>query len=438
MHAAGGGRIELHQAMYEALNNRLQGAVTLGFGVADEAQGDFLRNNVQLFAGAKTAHQTKAMTKLLLDESGAIKPWSTFKLDTLAIHEQYNERWLQAEYEHAVASAQMAARWQEFGPNDMLSYQTAGDSRVREEHRAWDNITRPADDEWWNTHYPPNGWLCRCLALVTDVGGKPTPRSVLPALPDPDPLFSNNVGKTGIIFPEEHPYFSELSEDSRKALQRAEPGGVYKVVKYSKSGPAYRQMGVRTALNSIDRVHLLPEVAAGEAPLPIKFAKMKGYENGEFSFPIGGTPSINLSNALASREQVAFTALHELGHYLDYQHLAPTGGLTRFADGSDLVLVLKAARESQLYGSYQRIVNDFSLPIEASSYAEYLSRPEELWARAYSQYIAEKSTDEGLLGLLEKLQRDDVPTQWTTQDFAPIREAIHSLFVHKKWITPSE
>jgi hypothetical protein len=38
-----------------------------------------------------------------------------------------------------------------------------GDSRVpRPLHLSWDGTTLPADDPWWNTHYVPNGWGCKC------------------------------------------------------------------------------------------------------------------------------------------------------------------------------------------------------------------------------------------------------------------------------------
>jgi len=29
-------------------------------------------------------------------------------------------------------------------------------------HVSWDGLTLPADDPWWKTHYPPNGWGCKC------------------------------------------------------------------------------------------------------------------------------------------------------------------------------------------------------------------------------------------------------------------------------------
>lgn len=32
----------------------------------------------------------------------------------------------------------------------------------RPEHLAWDGLVLAADDPWWNTHYPPNGWGCQC------------------------------------------------------------------------------------------------------------------------------------------------------------------------------------------------------------------------------------------------------------------------------------
>lgn len=44
-------------------------------------------------------------------------------------------------------------------------YVAVNDSRTRPQHRMWHNTVLPADDPWWNTHYPPNGWNCRCMVV---------------------------------------------------------------------------------------------------------------------------------------------------------------------------------------------------------------------------------------------------------------------------------
>ena len=32
----------------------------------------------------------------------------------------------------------------------------------REQHLEWNGMVLRHDDPWWNTHYPPNGWGCKC------------------------------------------------------------------------------------------------------------------------------------------------------------------------------------------------------------------------------------------------------------------------------------
>ena len=32
----------------------------------------------------------------------------------------------------------------------------------REQHLGWDGLILRHDDPWWDTHYPPNGWGCKC------------------------------------------------------------------------------------------------------------------------------------------------------------------------------------------------------------------------------------------------------------------------------------
>jgi SPP1 gp7 family putative phage head morphogenesis protein len=57
---------------------------------------------------------------------------------------------------------------QQAEPKDLIwgyQYVTVGDDRVRETHAEVDGVVLPAGDPFWQTCYPPNGWLCRCQVI---------------------------------------------------------------------------------------------------------------------------------------------------------------------------------------------------------------------------------------------------------------------------------
>ncbi|MFW5490422.1 MAG: PBECR2 nuclease fold domain-containing protein [Desulfovibrio sp.] len=41
-------------------------------------------------------------------------------------------------------------------------YVESSSAEPRAEHAAWYNVVLPADDPWWDTHYPPKDWGCKC------------------------------------------------------------------------------------------------------------------------------------------------------------------------------------------------------------------------------------------------------------------------------------
>ena len=62
-----------------------------------------------------------------------------------------------------------------------LRYNAVLDGRTRPDHMAWHGTVLPVDHPFWATHYPPNGWRCRCIVQqlsdddLEDFGYKPSP-----------------------------------------------------------------------------------------------------------------------------------------------------------------------------------------------------------------------------------------------------------------------
>lgn len=59
-----------------------------------------------------------------------------------------------------------AGRWAQMqrtrAQRPYLMYMAVRDQRTRPDHRAWHGTILPMDHPWWRTHFPPNGWNCRC------------------------------------------------------------------------------------------------------------------------------------------------------------------------------------------------------------------------------------------------------------------------------------
>jgi len=207
---------QIDKGMVDKIATQLMKGIFKGYGKTLDAKDlsadertflTKLNTNVYVFSGFKNYHQLQETTLLLKDDNGKLKSFPDFLADVRQVNETYNEVYLSAEYSTAVASAQAAATWQDYVSNgiEMLTYVTAGDDRVREEHAILEGVTYPIDHEFWDTYYPPNDWGCRCDTQPA-VGGEidPIAKSALPDIPD---MFEQNVGKTGTAFPDTHPYF---------------------------------------------------------------------------------------------------------------------------------------------------------------------------------------------------------------------------------------
>lgn len=200
-------------------------------GAFDYTSPDFetamaMKQNVYWFSGAKTYQQLKEMQGMLRDKDGKMRSYNDFRQEVLKISEKYNENYLSAEYDTAVASAQAAGRWNTFleeadvYPN--LKYVTVGDSHVREEHSALEGTIKPINDPFWKTWYPPNGFRCRCRVEQTkEQPSVHTPNESI------DYRFAHNAGQDKEVFTVMHPYFSMPEKELARLKEDTEKNKLY-------------------------------------------------------------------------------------------------------------------------------------------------------------------------------------------------------------------
>lgn len=135
------------------------------YGALDDAFITSMEMNVFHFSAAKTLAELQELNSLFR-ESGSFEEFHKKALQTTDV---FNKRWQQTEYDTAVLTAESASNYQRLAGKTKLfpywEYKTAGDNKVREEHRKLDGLVLPANDPRWDKIFPPNGWNCRCYVV---------------------------------------------------------------------------------------------------------------------------------------------------------------------------------------------------------------------------------------------------------------------------------
>jgi hypothetical protein len=203
-------------------------------------------------------------------------------------------------------------------------------------------------------------------------------------------------------------------------------------------GPIKKQ--ATNALQLIDSVH-------GDGDLkdiPIKKMATQGTQ-AQFAHTTFGAPvEIKISTKAI---HPAFSMVHEMGHYFDMHSIGKKGVFDSHDSSSVISKVLNVAKESDLVKQLSTAYSKRALTIDGKpyplspngvKYVRYLLEPHEVWARAYSQYIAKKTGNDLLLdGVRSRIERglkSGLPTQWADSDFGDIEKAIDEMLKDLGWV----
>lgn len=187
------------------------------------------------------------------------------------------------------------------------------------------------------------------------------------------------------------------------------------------------------AMTAIGKVHGLPD---GVTSLPITSSR-----NG-LGFYKNSASSPHSISIRTSDPNGGFAMLHEFGHFLDHAWIGGKGDFAtkalQFSSSDDTPLGrwYAAVKDSKAVQSIQ----DRVLKRGEQKYKSYFLSPDELFARSYSQWVAEKSGG-ALADQLKSFREgwkggaEGWSVQWEDEDFRGIAKALDALFRSLGWLT---
>ena len=193
-----------------------------------------LEHNVYQFAAAKNYQEMRLLTDSLTNDAGELLSFTEFREVAEKQFLQFNENWLESEYSTSISGSMNAARWTDYTRSakamPFLRYSTVGDDLVRDSHAVLDGTVKRIDDIFWDNYYPPNGFRCRCGTTQTG-NSRETPDGAI-VYPEVPALWKTNLAKQGLMFPKNHPYYTDVPREVlRRAMAYLPPSSSYRTIK---------------------------------------------------------------------------------------------------------------------------------------------------------------------------------------------------------------
>lgn len=182
---------------------------------------DHLRNSAFQFSAAKSWQINKLLTGLLYDGNSR-RSFSEFQRAAFKELNLYVGNYGRVEYNSAVSSSQMAAKWMGFKENvhtnPYLQFKTSKAESVCPICAPYDDLIRPVNDPVWEHASPLLHFQCNCNLLELPMSHADiTPDS---DLPDPEmvpKMFRTNYAAKMQAFPPDHPYYTGVPKRTLRA-----------------------------------------------------------------------------------------------------------------------------------------------------------------------------------------------------------------------------
>lgn len=144
-------------------------AFTVARSAGYDILGDIYNSLLDAQKNGESFDEWKTKLEPLLQKKG----WIGTKEDADgSVIELGTPRRLETIYQTNIQSAYMAGQWKGIWENKKnrpyLMYDAVQDAKTRVSHSILDGRVFSVDDPFWDTHYPPNGYRCRCKTIALD------------------------------------------------------------------------------------------------------------------------------------------------------------------------------------------------------------------------------------------------------------------------------
>jgi len=219
--------------LVQAYGQQFSNAVTKGYGkdffemdwqTPDYEKLKALHIDAWKFASAKGNEQMQKLSDALRKPDGSMRTFEEFRAETVLITGKHLSG-LKAEYNTAVASAQMASKWQTIQAQKelypYLQYIAVEDNHISNTCLNLANQVHHVDSPFWRKWYPPNHYNCRSsVKQLRQLPKEDNPTYTEPNVPE---IFKTNLADAGLIIPDGHNYYKNLSVEVYNKYKRHFP-----------------------------------------------------------------------------------------------------------------------------------------------------------------------------------------------------------------------